>query len=86
MARFYLNMSNGIGFVRDEEGQELPDLDAAREAAIAGIRSILSDEAKQGLLDLRGTVEITDESGQVLMVVPFKEAVELKLSEEGVAG
>jgi len=77
MARYYLHIRNG-GYSEDLEGQELPDLDAARLAAIDGVRSLLSEEARQGQLDLSGSIEIADGDGKVLLVVPFREAVELK--------
>jgi hypothetical protein len=77
MARYYLHIRNG-GFSEDLEGQELADLDAARSAAIDGVRSLLSEEARQGQLDLTGVIEIADGDGKVLLVVPFGDAVELK--------
>ena len=40
MPRYFLHVNNSIGFVEDEEGVELPDLDAAREKAAAGVRSM----------------------------------------------
>jgi hypothetical protein len=81
VARFYLNIRNGTGFVPDPEGQEVADLAAARAKAIEGIRSVLSEEARQGTLDLAGTIEITDEDGTILLIVPFNEAVELRTAE-----
>jgi len=78
MARYFLNINNGGGYSADPEGQELENLDAAREAAIEGVRSIVSEEARQGQLDLSGRIEITDADGNILLVVPFSEAVELR--------
>ena len=80
MARYYLHINNGGGYSEDLEGQELPDLDAARAAAIEGVRSMLS-EARQGQLDLSGKIEIADDGGNILLVVPFCDAVELRRSE-----
>ena len=81
MARYYLHINNGGGYSEDVEGQELPDLDAARAAAIEGVRSMLSEEARQGQLDLSGKIEIADDGGNILLVVPFCDAVELRRSE-----
>ncbi len=78
MARYYLHIRNGGGFSEDPEGQDLADLDAAREAAIDGVRSIISEEARQGQMDLSGSIEIADTDGNILLVVPFTEAVELR--------
>jgi hypothetical protein len=82
MARYYLNLRNGGGYVEDLEGQELPDLAAARLHAIDGIRSVLSEEARRGEIDLRGSIEIADAHGNILLVLPFSDAVNLRLNEK----
>jgi hypothetical protein len=78
MARYYLHINNGGGYSEDTEGQELADLDAARTAAIEGARSLLSEEARQGQIDLSGRIEIADGDGNILLIVPFSDAVELR--------
>ena len=83
MARYYLHIVNGGGYSEDPEGQELTDLEAARTAAIEGVRSMLSEEARQGQLDLAGRIEIADADGNILLSVPFSEAVELRLDRKG---
>ena len=79
MARFFLHISNGSGYAEDPEGQDLADLDEARRCAIDGIRSLLSEEARHGQLDLSGSIEIADGDGNILLIVPFSEAVDLRL-------
>lgn len=81
MTRYYLHINNGGGYVEDTEGQELDDLDAARAAAIEGVRSLLSEEAIQGQLDLSGRIEIADGDGNILLILPFSDAVQLRWSE-----
>ena len=76
MPRLYFNLFNSVGFVPDQEGKEVPNLAKAREIAVDGIRSILADDARGGLVDLRGRIEICDETRQVLVTVRFTEAVE----------
>jgi hypothetical protein len=80
MERYFLHIDNGGGYSEDPEGQELENLDAARTAAIEGVRSLLSEEARQGQLDLSGRIEIADADGNILMIVPFSDAVELRQS------
>lgn len=77
MPRFFLHVANRVGFAPDEEGVDLDDLAAAMEQAKDGIRSIVSDEARNGRIDLDGRVEIMDETGTVLKVIPFPDAVEI---------
>jgi len=77
MPLFFLHVYNRTGCSRDEEGLELPDLEAARAEAVGGIRSILQDEVAHGSIDFEGRIEIADESGQVLATVHFHDAVEV---------
>lgn len=81
MPRFFLHVHNRIGFVEDEEGQDLPDLDAARGAAVASIRSIISEEASQGAIDLGGRVEIVGEDRRTLSIVPFADAFAVRTDQ-----
>jgi hypothetical protein len=80
MPRYFFDLHNGNGFTRDDEGQDLIADSAARQVAIIGIRSILSDEVLQGALDLSGRIDIRSESGPIILTVPFRAAVDLRLS------
>jgi hypothetical protein len=84
MPLFFLHVYNRTGSSRDEEGLDLPDLDAARTQAVQGIRSILRDEVGRGKIDFEGHIDIADESGRVLATVTYHDAVDLR--EEGEAG
>jgi uncharacterized protein DUF6894 len=75
MPLFHLNLSNASVKAKDEEGVDVADMGAARDQAIAGIRGFLSHEVIKGTLDLRGQIDITDESGASVMIVPFSDAV-----------
>ena len=85
MPRFYLHVHNRTGFARDEEGGDFPNLHAARAQAIEGIRSILGDEARHGMIDLNGLIEIATAEGKVVEVVRFSEAFELRLEDDKAA-
>jgi hypothetical protein len=77
MPRFYFHVCNGTGFVQDEEGQEFPDLEAARAEAIRSARSIMSSEVHRGILDLSSFIEIEDEQSRHVLTLGFQEAVDL---------
>jgi hypothetical protein len=79
MPLYFLDVFNTDILAKDPEGHELADLEAARRAAIASIRSILAHEVAGGRLDLRGEIRIEDERGHVLRVVPFADALEIKI-------
>ena len=78
MPRFHLHLKNRVGFVPDLEGIELPGETAAREEAIRNIRSIVSAEVQNGVVDFDGAIEIATADGKVLAVVPFADAVRIK--------
>lgn len=75
MPRFYLHVCNGDGFTPDEEGCDLPDIEAARITAVKGLRDIMASELKDGLLKTASFIEIEDENHRLLMTVSFSEAV-----------
>jgi hypothetical protein len=78
MARYFLHQRGGEREFSDDEGQDLADLAAARASAVAGIRSILSDEILRGALPLDERIDIEDAAGHRLASIPFIEAVELR--------
>ena len=75
MPLYYFHVCNGDGFTEDEEGRELADIEEARQIAIDGLRGILSEEMKAGQLNMASFIEIEDESRDLVMIVPFEEAV-----------
>ncbi len=82
MPRYYFNVHNSIGLVEDEEGRDFADLEAARAAALKGAREIIAEDAAQGVVDLRGRLEVIDEAGAVVLTLRFTEAVEVLRPDE----
>ena len=77
MPRYFFHLYNDV-VAEDEEGQELPDLTAAREYAMRNIRDLMTEEVTTGRLILRHRIEIADEHGKRVLTVPFSEAVTLE--------
>ena len=77
MPRFYFHLHNGLGLTRDEEGSNLETTAPAEAQAVAGARSLLSSEVCDGTLDLRGRIEVTDETGRPLFTTHFRDVVEI---------
>ena len=73
MPRFFFHVFNHE-ITLDEEGTELPDLDAARAFAIESARSLVCESVKKGQLNLDHRIEIADESDARRMTVTFREA------------
>ena len=77
MPRFYFHLRNDV-IADDEEGQELPDLAAAREVAIMNARELAAATVLEGRLHLGHYIEIENEHGQIVATVTFREAVTIE--------
>lgn len=61
----------------DDEGHEVADLVAAHELALSAARDILSHEILTGTLTLNRRIDVTDETGRIVLSVPFTDVVTL---------
>lgn len=76
MPVFYFHVRSEGSVLQDDEGIDLPDRDAAGTEAAASARDIVAERVKSGKpFGLDDVFEITDESGQLVLTVPFREAV-----------
>jgi hypothetical protein len=62
MPRYFFHIREGATLSRDANGQELPDVEAAREEAIATGRALLGERPGA----LHRTIEIADQTGYVV--------------------
>ena len=75
MPRFFFHVRNGSGEIgHDTEGQDLPDLEAARREAVNTNREMLGERLLHGGAHHRH-IEIADENGEVLAVVKASEVL-----------
>lgn len=74
MPRFFFHLHNDVDSF-DEEGRELPDIAAAREAAMLDARAMAAESVRLGHLDPSHYVAVTDENGDTLFCTSFREAV-----------
>lgn len=81
MPRFHLHVYNGTGLSPDDEGTDFPDEAAARVLALNSIRSIVAEEAVEGLIDLTGRIEIRDPQDDLLDTVWFVDAFDVRTSD-----
>jgi len=75
MPRYYFHVREGSTLNRDEEGQELPNAEAARREAISVNREILGEKLLHGGELDGGTIEIADETGHVVDVVNARDVL-----------
>ncbi|MGZ8352808.1 MAG: DUF6894 family protein [Allosphingosinicella sp.] len=74
MPRYFFDLHNDIES-RDHEGKELPNLAAAREKATASDREMICSSIQtRGSVNLDHRIDVRDETGDVVMTVPFREA------------
>jgi len=74
MPRYFFNTRIGDELIADPEGEVLGNPDRAWEMARAMIRELLKTEGADGAL-LSAVIEVTDDSGEVVLEFPFTEAI-----------
>lgn len=75
--RYYFHIREGTDVEIDEEGTDLPSIDAAHEEAREAAPEIVS-EMVRGRECIDGkTFEVTDETGRVTTAIPFASVVRL---------
>ena len=76
MPRFFFDYRDGDGHLqRDDEGIEFPTLGAAHKDALKAAVDMHADACRDGAGLASHSFEIRDVSGQVLLVLPFMEAI-----------
>jgi hypothetical protein len=74
MPRYFFDLV-GQQTITDIEGSELASLNEARSEAIEDARAIMSDAVRAGYDVTARRVEIRDEAGELLAVVPFADVL-----------
>jgi hypothetical protein len=75
MARYHFHLHDRSGMLSDEEGVALDSPAEALRLALTNARGLISDDVASGVLDLNGAIQVTDEQGRTLLILPFEEAV-----------
>ena len=77
MPLYFFNIKEGGDVLYDEDGSDHPDLEAAREEAIEGIRQIISAAVLAGNpLRLERRMLVDDQAGHTLLKVMFRDVVD----------
>ena len=83
MSRYFFNVRFNVrhrpgpaGLAVDEEGDDLTDVNAAREHALSVARTMIARERLTMIRDwMVCSFEITDEKGQLVLTAPFSDTV-----------
>ncbi|HEY0130878.1 MAG TPA: hypothetical protein VGB57_05685 [Allosphingosinicella sp.] len=76
MPTYYFHLHDRWGSTPDETGREFADPGAVRKHALKAARAMIAEDVSKGCLDLRGRIEVTDNVGNLLLMLPFADAVE----------
>jgi hypothetical protein len=76
MPRFFFNFRDATDFDRDEEGLELPDLDAAYLEAFEAAKEMWGEAIRELRNPGRQQIEICDADGKTLLIVPLREVLD----------
>jgi|EndMetStandDraft_4_1072995.scaffolds.fasta_scaffold430401_2 hypothetical protein len=75
MPRYHFNVIYDGREIRDREGSELPDIEAARIEAVADARALMSEAVRNGW-DISGrSINICSGTGDILMTINFSDAI-----------
>jgi hypothetical protein len=85
MARYFFDLHNDID-APDEEGRELPSLDAAKAHALLEARVMIQVSVEEtGRIDLRHHIDVRDPSGAIVYVLHFEDAVTVQRGNEPIS-
>ena len=77
MARYFFHLHECGNITEDLEGVERASPEAARIEALEAARAVMCAELAEGKLCLSCHIEVQNEAGARLFVLPFKEAVSI---------
>lgn len=75
--RFYFHVRSQEGYDIDEEGIDLPSIDAARDEARKAAREMVAELVLQAERIDGMRFEISDQDGAVLTTIPFRQVIDL---------
>ena len=78
MSRYYLHLRNEGEFIKDLEGADFPDVEAAKVEAVRSAREIPEEIWSGSPVHLRDSVEVADSEGRTVLTVPFSDAVSIR--------
>ena len=78
MPVYFFHVRHGDQLGVDAAGLELPDTAAVRRRAVELAREIMSDAVLAGELSLDSSIEVTNQAGDLVLVLPFSDAADIR--------
>jgi hypothetical protein len=76
MPRYFFHIRKGDVFDKDSGGREIAATEALSDETIEAARDVLADGDVQGLDRREWVFEVADESGGIVLTLPFVDAIE----------
>jgi hypothetical protein len=73
--RYFFHIRDGDRLVRDEEGTDLPNMDAARAEARASARDLMMEDLKSLRKKEKRWLEIANENGRVIETISIRDVL-----------
>lgn len=73
--RYYLHLRDGHDIALDEEGMEFDSLESLRDGMRQAARDIMAGDVLKGRLDLNLRIDAETGTGQLVLRLPFTEAL-----------
>ena len=77
MARYFFDLNECGTLTKDDEGIECADLSEVRRRALQAAREVMCAELGEGRLCLSCRIDVSDEKGNIVLELPFKDAVRI---------
>jgi hypothetical protein len=77
---YYFHLRDGTDVLLDPDGRLLPSLAAVAGAALFEARAIISADAKAGKISLAQSIDVENQSGEVVHTIAFADAVKIRTS------
>lgn len=75
VARYFFHLCDGQDVLLDPDGREVNDASLLAALALREARSIISHDALTGSIKLDQSIEVRDESDEVVHRLPFRDAI-----------
>jgi hypothetical protein len=76
MPRYFLHLRDPADELLDPEGVVMPE-EAIAGAALLAARDCMAHDLRSGRLDLRYRIEVQNEKGELVHMLPFADAVSI---------
>lgn len=77
MALYFFHLRNTVTDIWDVEGAQAVNLDAAKNVALRAARDTMSQDMKEGRLDLRFRIEVEDAGHNLVHTLRLADAFQL---------